>query len=111
MDSQILTVINLTLAGAWQHVFGPLPADLKERRGVTANKSEEQRFAEGVKLGFRRAEEALQPRKTRSSTSGIDTDSDHFRQYPTKGAQRRADEVASIATSISFSARHANAKQ
>ena len=52
--------MDLTLAGAWQHVFGPLPADLKERRGVTADESEEQRFAERVKLGFRRAEEALQ---------------------------------------------------
>ena len=72
LDSLILIVMDLTLAGAWQHVFGPLPADLEERRGVTADESEEQRFAEGVKLGLRRAEEALQPRKTRSSTSGID---------------------------------------
>ena len=64
--------MDLTLAGAWQHVFWPLPADLEERRGVTSDESEEQRFAEGVKLGLRRAEEALQPRKTRSSTSGID---------------------------------------
>ena len=55
--------MDLTLAGAWQHVFGPLPADLKERRGVTADESEEQRFAERVKLGFRRAEEALQTSK------------------------------------------------
>ena len=52
--------MDLTLAGAGQHVFGPLPADLKERRGVTADESEEQRFAEGVELGLGRAEEALQ---------------------------------------------------
>ena len=69
--------MDLTLAGAGQHVFGPLPADLKERRGVTADESEKQRFAERVKLGFRRAEEALQTCKR-----GLPLIfSDHFREF------------------------------
>ena len=72
--------MDLTLAGAGQHVFGPLPADLKERRGVTTDESEEQRFAEGVKLGLGRAEEALQTSKRGLLLLAL-TLSDHFREF------------------------------